>query len=195
MINLADLKQTTELLKTGNKQIDSFGIGAFKRVTIAKNDFHFMSQERVIEMFRLLEKLCLFNHCDGLIISTAYLGNDLVPAFPMPLGEKIYFEQTSRIERVFELINTMEKKGIVMILDFDLYYCNNTTGNYVGYSKNSFQYYYDLLCEAVINSSVSVIIESQHENLNSFANFILANINDDEHLLFDNGTLTKFREL
>jgi hypothetical protein len=149
-----------------------------------------MSCNRTQEAFRLLQRLCLFNHCDGLVISTADIANQLNVTMRTPYGEKIYFEQTCNINRVLDLINAREKRGIVLIFDFDLYYCNSN-GNCVGDNKRIAEYYRDLLCEAVSKSKVAVIAESQYEHCGNYQNAMFVNIDGEEHLLFENGNLAK----
>lgn len=192
MINLSNnISRNLEIVKANNEKIDEFGIGAFSKISTIKTDFYPMSYDRIQALFHLFKKLCVNNNCDGLVISPIDISNTL-NASPS-LYSKLYFEQTCTIDEVINLINRRERKAIVLILDFSLYYCNN--GELVGDSKKNTNYYYDLLASAVNKSGVSAILESDDIDIESYTSMMFTNINDTEHILFDNGYLIKTIEL
>lgn len=178
-------------IKTGNEQLDTLGFGEFQKVSLIRNDFDFMDFNRTTKLLQFAEKLSNYNNCDVLIISISDFSNYKC-TFPERSHQKIYFEQTSNIEKVFEKIRNRERKGIILVLDFDLYYSNLQNGDMVGDNKKTVRCYFDQLIEITSKSNVTVIVESQYDNRMAYKNMLLVNANGNDYVLFDDGNFIEW---
>ena len=189
MIDLLNNYKSPKVLLTTNSEFFRLQTFAKGKVTIFRNDFHFLSMERMAILLNIMQDLCEQNKCHGLVICPHDISNSIKLK---PSGRTVYLEVVNDYNDVIKIINSLERQTIVLVLNFDSFYHN---GMCVDNTKHNAEYCMDKLVTSVVNTNLTIIVDSEIHTLTAYKTALFAKIKGEDNILLENSAIIPVKNI
>lgn len=183
MIDLQLKEKSPNHLLASNSAIYRSQVFAKGRVTMIKNDFHFLSIERTNVLIKLLQDLCEKNKCNGLVIAPYDISSTIDVR---PSSRTLYLEIINDYSELIQIIKSLERQAIVLVIGFDTLYHSNMS---INSTKLLSEYCIDKLVADIVESNLSVILDSEIHSLTVHQTAMLVKINGTDNILLENSAI------
>lgn len=189
MIDLLNNYKSPNVLLTTNSEFFRLQTFAKGKVTIFRNDFHFLSMDRMTVLLNIMQDLCEQNKCHGLVICPFDISNSIKLK---PSIRTVYLEVVNDYNDVIKILDSLEQQTIVLVLNFDSLYHN---GMYVNSTRLNAEYCMDKLVTKAVNTNLTIIVDSEIHSISVNKTALFVKIKGEDNILLENGSIIPVKDI